>query len=444
MNTKDQKIRFGVQLFFFMLVGLIAINHTMAETGTSIPFFTSASVHAICPFGGVETFYQLITTGRYIQKIHNSALVLMGIVFTLTLLFGPVFCGWVCPLGSIQEWVGKIGRYLLGKRYNNVMSQKLDKGLRYLRYLLLGLVLYNTARSGMLLFTNIDPYFALFHFWTGETAVAALVILGITLILSLFIERAWCKYACPYGAMLGLFNLIRVFRIKRQADTCIDCGLCNSTCPMNIEISSKTSVKDHQCISCLKCTSENSCPVSHTVQLMPTMKVGKSDKTKVEGSVIALVTLILMFGGISVTSAMGLYATEGDKQPNRLEGTESGGSYNPEDIRGSYTLEEISERYEIKGEVLIKAFQLPEGTNLKTFKSKDIENLYANAETEIGNGSLKVFVALYKNLPIFLDDDYLPESAVKLILENNAALTAAQKSYLEGHTYKVNQKRTYN
>lgn len=440
MKTKDQKIRLGVQLFFFILVGLIAVNHTLAETGASIPFLASASVHAICPFGGVETFYQLMTTGGYIQKIHSSALVLMGIVFTLTLLFGPVFCGWVCPLGSIQEWVGKLGKRILGNRYNRLVPQKLDRVLRYLRYVLLVLVLYNTARSGMLLFANVDPYYALFHFWTGETAVAALVILGVTLLLSLFVERAWCKYACPYGAMLGLFNPIRFFKIKRQAASCIDCGLCNNTCPMNIEVSSKEAIKDHQCISCLKCTSENSCPVSNTVQLMPSMKAAEPAKTKVKGAILGLIILVLMFGGIAVTSALGLYSTENEKQPNRIETGQSSGSYDPEDIRGSYTLKEISDLYEIEGAVLIEAFQLPEGTDLNTFKSKDIEALYADAGTEIGNGSLKVFVALYKNLPIFLADDYLPEPAVNLIIENNPSLTEEQKNYLQEHTYKVEEK----
>lgn len=439
MKTKDQKIRLGVQIFFFILVGLIAVNHTLAESGASIPFLASASVHAICPFGGVETVYQLMTTGAFIQKIHSATLVLMGIAFTLTILFGPVLCSWICPLGSIQEWIGHIGKGLFKNKYNHFIPLKVDRVLRYLRYILLVLVLYNTARSGLLLFTNIDPYYALFHFWTGETAIAALVILGITLALSLFVERAWCKYACPYGALLGLFNPIRVFKIKRQAATCIDCGLCNKSCPMNIEVSAKESVKDHQCISCLKCTSDNSCPVSHTVQLMPSLKTAEPQKTKLKGSLLGIIIVVLMFGGIALTSALGVYSTENEKKPSLINSGEAMGLYNPEDIRGSYTLKEVSDLFEIPEATLIEAFQLPAGTDLNTFKSKDLEGLYAEAGTEIGNGSLKVFVALYKNLPIALSDDYLPEKAVKLILENNPSLTEAQRKYLEEHTFAMGQ-----
>jgi len=300
---------------------------------------------------------------------------------------------------------------------------------------LLVLVMYNTARSGMLLFEDVDPYYALFNFWTGETAIAALVILAITLVLSLAVERPWCKYACPYGALLGLFNPIRFFKIKRKASTCIDCGKCDRACPMNIEISKKEAVNDHQCISCLVCTSENTCPIDNTVEMMPVLKSADPAKSKVKAIIIAPIVLVLMFGGIMATSALGVYSTENVKEPNRIEEGTAAGSFDPEEIKGSYSLQEISDLYGIPGEVLIKAFDLPEDTDITIFKSKDLETIYVDTAYEIGNGSLKLFVALYQNLPIGLGDDYLPQTAVDLILEHNLELTDEQKSYLETHTY---------
>jgi polyferredoxin len=102
-------IRRVVQWFFFILIALIAINHTLAESGAAIPILSSASLHAVCPFGGVETLYTFISSGLFVKKIHESSLVLMGISLVLAVVFGPVFCGWVCPLGTVQEWVGKLG-----------------------------------------------------------------------------------------------------------------------------------------------------------------------------------------------------------------------------------------------------------------------------------------------------------------------------------------------
>jgi polyferredoxin len=258
-------VRKIVQWFFFILVALIAVNHTLAESGAAIPFLSSASLHAVCPFGGVETLYTFLASGLFVQKVHSASLVLMSIVFLLAVLFGPVFCGWVCPLGTVQEWVGKLGRRFFKRRYNQFVPYKLDQVLRYARYAMLAWVVYVTATTGTLIFQDYDPYYALFNFWTSEVAPSALIILGLTLVLSLFVERPWCKYACPYGAVLGLTNLFRVFSLKRSKLTCKADGACSIKCPMNIPVDTKTVIRDHQCISCMECTSEAVCPVARTV-----------------------------------------------------------------------------------------------------------------------------------------------------------------------------------
>lgn len=259
-------IRKIVQLGFFILIALIAVNHALTERGSPIPYVTNASLHAVCPFGGVVTFYQFITSGTYVQKIHQSSLVLMGIVFITAILFGPVFCGWVCPLGTVQEWVSSFGRKKFKRRFNHFVPIKLDRWLRYLRYGVLAWVIYMTAVTGKLIFAEYDPYFSLFNFWNSDATVIGLSILGVTLVLSFFVERPWCKYACPYGALLGITNLFRVFSIRRNCDTCKADGACSILCPMNIPVDQVTVVRDHQCISCLECTSEAICPVHETVK----------------------------------------------------------------------------------------------------------------------------------------------------------------------------------
>ena len=262
-------IRSLVQIFFFGLIALISVNHTLVTTGKEIPFLSSASLHSLCPFGGVVTIYQYATTGTFVQKIHESAFILMIIGFVLAILFGPVFCGWVCPLGTFQEWIAGLGRKLFGKRrYNHFVPEKADKWLRYFRYIVLAWVVFMTATTSTLVFSNIDPYFALFNFWTSEVAIGGVVVLGVIIAASLFIERPWCKYACPYGAVIGISNLFRIFRIRRNESTCNMDHVCDITCPMNIKVSEKHIVRDHQCISCLECTSEAHCPVAGTVDFV--------------------------------------------------------------------------------------------------------------------------------------------------------------------------------
>ncbi|MBN2853443.1 MAG: 4Fe-4S binding protein [Clostridia bacterium] len=262
---KKFKIRHVIQAIFFIVITLFAVNHSLSEAGKA--FLPEISLHAICPFGGVETFYTLVTLGILVKKVKTASIVLMVLVFILTLFLGPVFCGWICPLGSLQEWIGKLGKKLFKKRYNHMMPVKLDKYLRFLRYFVLIAVIYVTARSLTLIFADYDPYYALFNFWTGEVAITAIIILVVTILLSLIMERPWCKYLCPYGALLGIFNLFSIFKIHRNETSCISCKKCTKVCPMNITVDNKKKVTDHQCIRCLECTSEYACPVDDTLDL---------------------------------------------------------------------------------------------------------------------------------------------------------------------------------
>ena len=259
--------RMVVQLAFFAFVLAVAINHTLEEYGAGIPWLSAASIHGICPFGGVVTLWQYVTTGTFVQKIHEATFVLMAGVLALAAAFGPVFCGWVCPLGTLQEWVSRLGRRLLGRRHNAVVPPRLDRVLRYLRYVVLAWVVYMTAATGTLVFEAWDPYFTMFNLWSDELALSGVIVLLVVVVMSLVVERPFCKYACPFGAVLGLTNLFRVFGIRRNGATCINCSACDRACPMNIPVSGSGTVRDHQCIACLKCTSEQACPVAATVEL---------------------------------------------------------------------------------------------------------------------------------------------------------------------------------
>jgi len=300
-KQKKDLIRLAVQFFFLALIILISFNHFRSEQGLAPLLIGSPSLHAVCPFGGVVTIYTYFTEGAFVQKIHQSSFTLMWLILGLTLLFGPVFCGWVCPFGTVQEFIGKIGRKIFKKKYNNFIPLKLDRILRYLRYVILILVVVNTAISGKLLFANFDPYFALFNIWSSEVtrlsllvlglvligSLLSLLVLGLVLIGSLFVERPWCKYLCPLGALLGIFNLFRIVKLKRNENICINCKVCDRACPMNIDISTSKVISDHQCISCLLCTDEIACPVSDSLNFsVLERKNPKEDSEKDSGDKI--------------------------------------------------------------------------------------------------------------------------------------------------------------
>ncbi|KUK73715.1 MAG: Uncharacterized protein XD91_0447 [Clostridiales bacterium 38_11] len=263
---KKLTIRNITQILFIVIVLAITYSKNATELGLiPIPFIGGASLHAICPFGGVETFYTFITGQGFISKIHDSTMVMFVLVLAGGVLFGSAFCGFICPLGTVQEWIGKLGRRLFPKHYNQIVPEKLDKKLRHLRYIVLAAVIYFSSMTFKLVFADYDPYFALFNFYTGEVAFTAIVVLAVVLISSLIIERPWCKYLCPFGIIMGLFNKIRIFKIARNTNTCISCKKCDKACPMNLVLSDKKTITSTSCISCMACTSDNACPVDDTM-----------------------------------------------------------------------------------------------------------------------------------------------------------------------------------
>lgn len=430
-KSKKIIIRRAIQIFFFLFIALISINHALAESGKEIPILSSVSLHALCPFGGVTSLYQFITTGTLARKLHQSSLVLMSIGILLALLLGPLFCGWVCPLGTLQEGLGKVGRKIFKKRYNNMILYKYDKYLRYLRYGVLLWVVYMTAATGKIAFEAYDPYYAMFNLWSSEVAISGLIVLALVVIASLFVERPWCKYTCPYGAFLGVFNLFRIFKIKRNSGTCVSCRICDGNCPMNIKVSESNVVRNHQCISCMKCTSEEACSIANTVNLSSNIS-----KKAMGPTVTATVLIIILFGGIALSSAFNLWVTKSTKVPAKYTAGEVAGTYNPADIRGSYSFNDINNSFNIPVKDLAEAFGITGVEDIGGFQIKNIEKIYEiykGTEKEIGTENIRYFVALYKGVPYGGGEGkYLPKPAAQ-VLKTNGKLTEEQRKYIDSH-----------
>lgn len=158
---------------------------------------------------------------------------------------------------------------------------------------------------------------------------------------------------------------------------------------------------------------------------------------KIKSFTMGIIILLVIFGGIGATIATDLWTTTTDKKPAKFTSGEFEGNYNPADIKGSYTFLDVSEAFEINLQVLYKAFGLPKDTDGTKIQTKDLETLYSETDIEIGNESVQIFVALYKNLPITLDETVLPSEAVELIRLENSSLNAEQMEYLETHSVDI-------
>lgn len=222
--------------------------------------------------------------------IANS--VLLGI----TLILGPVFCGWICPFGTLQDIFSTLGQILGIKKYK--MPAKLKKVLAPLRYILL---ITTILISADYIFTimSLDPRANFTTFLGGKT----LTLIGWSVILifilsSMVFERPFCNYLCIEGAKLGVLGTLRPITIIRNEENCIGCSKCNRICPMNIDVASHGQVRSLQCINCMECVA--ACPVKNTlkVNVVPIKKVNK----KIVLSLSTIVFLFVMYTGLNSSS----------------------------------------------------------------------------------------------------------------------------------------------
>ena len=201
-----------------------------------------------------------------IQRTFLSTLVVFVALVGMTLVAGPAFCGWVCPFGAAQEWLGRLGERLLRRRLR--LPAAVDRPLRYLRYVLLAWLLVGSVYYGFLIFRDYDPFLAFTHLMSAdlfaEGVTFGFVALVATLVLSLFIERPFCRYFCPLGGLIDLLSKVGLVQIARKPKVCISCGACDKACPLSLNVS-KSRGTPSGCVGCLQCVA--SCPKAGALPL---------------------------------------------------------------------------------------------------------------------------------------------------------------------------------
>jgi polyferredoxin len=259
-----------------------------------------AGVEGFLPIGALMGWKHFWLTGRW-DAVHPAAMVIFGWAVVLSLLFRKTFCSWFCPVGTVSEGCWRLGRRLFGA--NLTLPRWIDGALRSLKYLLLGFFLWAIAMMSVDQIAAFmeSPYYKLsdvkmLHFFTRMTRLTAIV-LAFLLIGSLLIKNLWCRFLCPYGALLGLAAMVGPSRIHRSEARCLQCGRCERPCPARLPISKKRALRSPECLGCLDCTA--ACPAPETLALC-TVGVGRRWSPRAVALAIALsFALTVLAAGIS-------------------------------------------------------------------------------------------------------------------------------------------------
>lgn len=357
-------LRHGVMLVFFVFLLQVAYQHQVCGGGPQ----GEPSVEAYCPFGGIETLYYFLTTGGFVRRIEPSALILLGLVLLLTLVFSRGFCGWICPFGSLQEWIGLPGRKLFGKRYNP--AGRWDRVLRLLKYVLLAAITGLTWHLGVLVFRDYDPFLAFFHLGQGVKEMPwAYAALGVVLLGSLRFDRFFCKYACPLGAVLGILGRFGLTRIRRDESGCKGCNICQKKCFAHVDFLSASTIRDPECNHCLDCVVE--CP-------RPNVLTVAGRKRRFSHVTYAAALLGGLFALVGATKLYGSWRTK----PAMVSFYNAAGALDPGLIRGWMSLADISAGCNIPLERLRSAAGLPATVDPKLRINKIGETYHLDFEPE--------------------------------------------------------------
>lgn len=268
----SQQLRRSFQFAFLLLnVYLGAVFYVWVrqfETGIPSPVARPAGVEGWLPIAGMMNLkYWLLT--RHVPALHPAAMFLLLTFLSMSFLLRKAFCSWLCPIGTLSEYLWRAGRRLFGRNFR--LLRWLDIPLRGLKYLLLGFFLWAVSSMSAAAIEAFmrSPYGIIadvkmlnFFRHIGETG---LIVLGVLIVASVFVQNFWCRYLCPYGALLGLSSLLSPLRIRRNPEACIDCAKCAKACPSALPVDQLVTIKSAECTGCLECIAI--CPSQGALQM---------------------------------------------------------------------------------------------------------------------------------------------------------------------------------
>lgn len=295
---KVSHLRLTIQWLFFAWCLFLGVQFALFvkhfETAGLAGYYPRPpGVEGFLPIGALVSLKTWVLTGHF-DTVHPAALVLFLTFLVMSLLAKKSFCSFICPVGALSDSAWKLGRKVFGRNFR--IWRGLDLFLQFAKYALLfffvKLILFGMPAIALNEFLNA-PYWAIadvkmLHFFTGMSTTSIVVIVLLS-VLSVFFKNFWCRYLCPYGALLGLLSMVSPFKITRYQDKCIDCGTCSRACPAQIDVQHKVQVHSPECTGCLTCVSN--CPAKGALSMA-------FWKRPVTGFAFLAIVLLLFAGGV--------------------------------------------------------------------------------------------------------------------------------------------------
>ena len=256
-----QPLRTAVQAAFFVYCIILVFKFLIFLSYIQSGDFSATRPDAIDLFHPEAGLFSLVAwmRGSRLSPAYPAAVVMFLSALSLALLLRRSFCSWICPVGALSEWLWKLGFHYTNRKI--FLSSSIDAWLRRLKYLLLLLFLgYAFFRS----LPELESFLGssgqalsdtrLAGFFRHPSFPTALIIIML-LLLSLRLRNPFCRYLCPYGALLAIASVFSPVAVLRNRDRCVSCGVCSAVCPSGIDVANAVRVNNPECIGCWRCIS---------------------------------------------------------------------------------------------------------------------------------------------------------------------------------------------
>lgn len=272
-GDRSQQWRLATQIFFGGVTLLVGVQFYLwvrfyETAGQTMRISRPPGVEAWLPIAALMNLKWLLVTGT-IPQLHPAGMFMLVAFIAISLLFRKSFCSWICPIGTISEWLWQLGVTLFGR--NVMLPRWADIPLRSLKYVLLVLFAYVVVSMpapdihaflaspyGLIADVKMLDFFR----QMGQTTA---IVLFVLLALSVVVKNVWCRFLCPYGALMGLVALVSPTRIRRNPDACIDCAKCAHACPAALPVDTALSIRSAECTACMSCVAV--CPATGALDL---------------------------------------------------------------------------------------------------------------------------------------------------------------------------------
>ena len=243
-------------------ISILGILRTISQ----IIFFILLPALFVSVLAGIKELYVGIIHGSFDLRTSAVMLACVIAIIPVTAIAGRFFCGWMCAFGTMGEWI-----YALSKKITNKplrINEKADRVLKKVKYVWLVLLIILVWTLGLNVFQSANPWDAFGMLLTpgqlpdiGYVLInlpIALVMLVLIIVASFFVERFFCRYLCPLGAIFAILSKLRILKIVKPGQNCGRCRICTDNCPMGIALYKADVSKSSECIECMRCVS--GCP----------------------------------------------------------------------------------------------------------------------------------------------------------------------------------------